>query len=62
MTLPDQSEATCAFGPYFGLSILRVDPLPHQLEAVYEHLLKLPSVRFLPADDAGAGRPSWRDS
>ena len=56
MTLPDQSEATCAFGPYFGLSISRVDPLPHQLEAVYEHLLKLPSVRFLLADDAGAGR------
>ena len=44
------------FDPYFGLSISRVDPLPHQLEAVYEHLLKLPSVRFLPADDAGAGK------
>ena len=41
------------FDPYFGLSISRVDPLPHQLEAVYEHLLKLPSVRFLLADDAG---------
>ena len=27
------------FDPYFGLSISRVDPLPHQLEAVYEHLL-----------------------
>ena len=44
------------FEPYFGLSISRVDPLPHQLEAVYEHLLKLPSVRFLLADDAGAGK------
>ena len=44
------------FDPYFGLSISRVDPLPHQLEAVYEHLLKLPSVRFLLADDAGAGK------
>jgi hypothetical protein len=29
------------FDPYFGLSISRVDPLPHQLEAVYDHLLKL---------------------
>ena len=38
------------FDPYFGLSISRVDPLPHQLEAIYEHLLKLPSVRFLLAD------------
>ncbi len=44
------------FDPYFGLSISPVAPLPHQLEAVYEHLLKLPTVRFLLADDAGAGK------
>ena len=44
------------FDPFFGLSISRVDPLPHQLEAVYDYLLKLPRVRFLLADDAGAGK------
>ncbi|MDA8010614.1 MAG: DEAD/DEAH box helicase, partial [Alphaproteobacteria bacterium] len=44
------------FDPYFGLSVSRVDPLPHQLEAVYDYLLKLPQVRFLLADDAGAGK------
>ncbi len=44
------------FDPYFGLSISRVDPLPHQLEAVYDYLLKLPRVQFLLADDAGAGK------
>ena len=44
------------FDPCFGLSISRVDPLPHQLEAVYEYFMKLPSVRFLLADDAGAGK------
>ena len=44
------------FDPYFGLSISRVDPLPHQIEAVYGQLLKLSSVRFLLADDAGAGK------
>lgn len=44
------------FDPYFGLSISRVDPLPHQLEAVYDHLLKLARVKFLLADDAGAGK------
>ena len=44
------------FDPYFGLSISRVDPLPHQIEAVYGHLLKLSTVRFLLADDAGAGK------
>jgi superfamily II DNA or RNA helicase len=44
------------FDPYFGLSISRVDPLPHQLEAVYDYLLKLARVRFLLADEAGAGK------
>ena len=44
------------FDPYFGLSISRVDPLPHQLEAVYDYFMKVPSVRFLLADDAGAGK------
>ena len=44
------------FDPYFGLSISRVDPLPHQLEAVYDYLLKLARVRFRLADDAGAGK------
>lgn len=47
-----------AFGydPFFSLSIARVDPLPHQLEAVYEYFLKLPRIRFLLADDPGAGK------
>jgi hypothetical protein len=44
------------FDPYFGLSISRVDPLPHQLETVYDYLLKLARIRFLLADDAGAGK------
>ena len=44
------------YDPYFGLSISRVDPLPHQLDAVYNHLLKSARVRFLLADDAGAGK------
>jgi hypothetical protein len=44
------------FDPYFGLSMSRVDPLPHQLEAVYDYMLKLARIRFLLADDAGAGK------
>lgn len=44
------------FDPYFGLSVSRVDPLPHQLEAIYDYLLKIARVRFLLADDAGAGK------
>jgi superfamily II DNA or RNA helicase/tetrahydromethanopterin S-methyltransferase subunit G len=42
--------------PYFSLSIARVDPLPHQLEAVYEYFLKQARIRFLLADDPGAGK------
>ena len=44
------------YDPYFSLSIARVDPLPHQLEAVYDCFLKLPRIRFLLADDPGAGK------
>lgn len=44
------------YDPYFSLSIARVDPLPHQLEAVYDYFLKAPRIRFLLADDAGAGK------
>src|ERR1700731_2197541 len=44
------------YDPYFALSIARVDPLPHQLEAVYDYFLKLARIRFLLADDPGAGK------
>ena len=44
------------YDPYFSLSIARVDPLPHQLEAVYGHFLRMPRIRFLLADDPGAGK------
>ena len=33
-----------------------VIPLPHQIEAVYGRMLKVPRVRFLLADDPGAGK------
>ena len=44
------------YDPYFALSIARIDPLPHQLEAVYDYFLKAPRIRFLLADDPGAGK------
>ncbi|MGL6056867.1 MAG: DEAD/DEAH box helicase [Culicoidibacterales bacterium] len=31
-------------------------PLPHQIEAVYTRMLKSPSIRYLLADDPGAGK------
>lgn len=44
------------YDPYFALSIARIDPLPHQLEAVYHYFIKSPRIRFLLADDPGAGK------
>ena len=44
------------YDPFFSLSVARIDPLPHQLEAVYEYFMKLPRIRFLLADDPGAGK------
>src|SRR6202140_1995733 len=44
------------YDPYFSLSIARVDPFPHQLEAVYDSFMRLPRIRFLLADDPGAGK------
>jgi superfamily II DNA or RNA helicase/DNA-binding XRE family transcriptional regulator len=44
------------FNPAFATEISRIDPLPHQRIAVYEHMLLLPRLRFLLADDAGAGK------
>ncbi len=44
------------YDPFFSLSIARVDPLPHQLEAIYDYFMALPRIRFLLADDPGAGK------
>ncbi len=49
-----------AFGhqvnPAFATETSVIDPLPHQRIAVYEHMLTQPRLRFLLADDAGAGK------
>lgn len=44
------------YSPAFATETSRIDPLPHQRLAVYEHLLVQPRLRFLLADDAGAGK------
>src|SRR5258705_3380306 len=46
----------CDYDSYSSLSIARVDPLPHQLEAVYQYFMAMPRIRFLLADDPGAGK------
>lgn len=44
------------FNPAFAAEISHIDPLPHQRIAVYERMLNQPRLRFLLADDAGAGK------
>ncbi len=44
------------FDPLFAVNSSAVDVLPHQVEAVYRYLLPLPRIRFLLADDTGAGK------
>lgn len=44
------------FDPLFAVNCSVIDPLPHQVEAVYRYLLPLPKIRFLLADDTGAGK------
>ena len=42
--------------PGFASEISSIDPLPHQYLAVYDCMLRQPRLRFLLADDAGAGK------
>ncbi len=44
------------FDPLLAMNVSKIDPLPFQIEAVYGYILKLPKVRFLLADDPGAGK------
>ncbi|MFN3689378.1 MAG: helicase-related protein, partial [Fimbriimonadales bacterium] len=44
------------FDPQLAVNVSQIDPLPHQIEAVYHYILRQPDVRFLLADDPGAGK------
>jgi len=44
------------FDPLLAMNTSKIDPLPFQIEGVYGYVLKLPRIRFLIADDPGAGK------
>jgi superfamily II DNA or RNA helicase len=44
------------FDPMMAVHSSNVDPLPHQITAVYESLLPRQPLRFILADDPGAGK------
>ena len=54
--LAERIRAAAQYDPQFAVGASQVDPLPHQIEAVYKHLLRSPRIRFLLADDPGAGK------
>ena len=44
------------FDPMMAVHTSDVEPLPHQISAVYEHMLTRQPLRFVLADDPGAGK------
>ena len=44
------------FDPLLAVHTSMIDPLPHQITAVYEEMLPRQPLRFLLADDPGAGK------
>lgn len=49
-------ELAWLFDPYVAITSSTIEPLPHQISAVYEEMLPRQPMRFLLADDPGAGK------
>lgn len=49
-------DLTFLFDPMMAVHTSNVEPLPHQITAVYESLLPRQPLRFVLADDPGAGK------
>ncbi len=45
-----------SYDPYFAVSLSGIQTLPHQIEALYSKMLPQPRLRFLLANDPGAGK------
>lgn len=44
------------FDPYIAVHTSSIEPLPHQITAVYENMLQKHPLRYVLADDPGAGK------
>ena len=49
-------ELAHLFDPFAAVRTATIQPLPHQIDAVYGRLLPMQPLRFLLADDPGAGK------
>ena len=47
-------ETALRHEPLLGMQ--NVDPVPHQIEAVYDRVMSFPKIRYMLAHDAGAGK------
>jgi SNF2 family DNA or RNA helicase len=54
--LAERIRAAAQYDPQFAIGVSQIEPLPHQIDAVYNYLLRSPRIRFLLADDPGAGK------
>ncbi len=52
----DRIRLAHLFDPYLAVHTSRIEPLPHQITAVYGEMLSRQPLRFLLADDPGAGK------
>ena len=50
------------FDPMMAVHTSNVEPLPHQITAVYESMLPRQPLRYVLADTPARARPSWRGS
>ena len=53
---PKRIDLAFLFDPMMAVHTSNVDPLPHQITAVYESMLPRQPLRFVLADDPGAGK------
>ena len=53
---PTASVLAHLFDPYLAVSASQIEALPHQITAVYGEMLPRQPLRFLLADDPGAGK------
>ena len=44
------------FDPYLAVHTSAIEPLPHQISAVYQEMLPRLPLRYILADDPGAGK------
>ena len=44
------------FDPYLAIHTSAIEPLPHQISAVYQEMLPRLPLRYILADDPGAGK------